>query len=136
MTGRRSLTGREAARLREFSGETRRLMGCVNRFVSAAARFRRVSARAGGSAKVAGSLAFRDGAMPALTAAAVLLLMPTAREGDVDRLVRRLENVPEQLGGGGDEELEHLVELLADVVRSGSGRDRPSADDEVEGGGR
>ena len=111
-------------------------MGCVNRLVSAAARFRRVSARAGGGAKVAGGLAFRDGAMPALTAAAVMLLMPTARESDVDRLVRRLDDVPEQLGDAGDEALEHLVDLLADVVRSGSGRTRPSADGSAEGGDR
>ena len=129
------MTGREAARIRELSSETRRLMGCVNRLVSAAARFRRVASRAGAGAKIAGGLAFRDGALPALLAAMVLLLIPTARKNDVDRLMLRIADVPDQLDDAGDEALEHLVELLADVVRSGSGRERPSAD-AVEGGGR
>ena len=115
-----ALTSGDKARVRYLAGETRRLMGCVSRLVSAAARFRKATGKAGRGGREAGADAFRDGAVSALLAAMVMLLMPTARERDADRLMRRLEKVPERLDADfGDDEMEHLAELLLDVIRSG-----------------
>ena len=132
-----TLTSGDKARVRYLAGETRRLMGSVSRMVSAAARFRKATGKAGRGGREAGADAFRDGAVSALLASMVMLLMPTVRERDADRLMRRLEDVPERLDADfGDDEMEHLAELLLDVIRSGSGREHPPSADAAEGGGR
>ena len=126
MTGRRrrgaaGITNRDVAKIEALSGETRSLMDAVTGMVKAADKFRAACMKAGPTATIAGAVAMRSAALPAMMTTAALLVLPACRDDDIKRLIRGFEAAQERLDAvqGDDDALDDLADLLSDIVAAG-----------------
>ena len=120
--GATRITSRDVAKIEALSGETRSLMDAVTGMVKAADRFRAACTKAGPTATIAGAVAMRSAALPAMLTTAALLALPAVRRSDAERFVERFASAQERLDGtrgGDDDALDDVADLLSDIVASG-----------------